>query len=296
MLSEAVLEQRKKGLGGSDIAAICGLSPWKSAYQVWLDKTGRSNGQEQNDAMAYGTMIEPVIRHWYEQHTGQKVNVPSRILVHPTHDFMLANLDGHTEDRVIEIKTARSNSDWGKPGTDEVPPYYLTQGHHYMMVSGFELVDFVVSFAGTMPVVYTVEADAEIQDMLLEKESEFWNMVKSDTPPPPTTLQDMLLAFPQSKGISVTASAQIEASVSRMKAIKHDIKKMEGEEEKIRAEIMAAMGEADTLTDLARKPLVTWKSGKSSSVFDSKTFQEVHPDLYRKFTIEKSASRRFLVK
>lgn len=295
-MDAALLERRRSGIGGSDVAAICGLSPWKSAYQVWMEKTGRSEGPEQNHAMAYGTMIEPVIRSWYELETGSPVIMPRGILVHPVHNFMLANLDGHTSDRVLEIKTSRSNSDWGEPGTDAIPVYYMTQLQWYMMIAGFELGDVAVSFAGTMPCIYTVESDPEIQELLIEKTTEFWDLVKTDTPPPPTTLQDMLVAYPRSQGVSVTASQDVEQLVAKLKVIKDGIKQAEAKEEAIKAEIMKAMGTADTLTDLQGKPIATWKSAKASTTFDSKAFQATHPDLYKQFTIEKPASRRFLVK
>lgn len=287
---------RSRGVGGSDVAAICGISPWKTAYQVWLEKTGQSEGQEQNEAMAYGTMIEPVIRNWYEQAIGEPVTMPSGILVHPEHNFMLANLDGYRSDRVVEIKTARSGSDWGEPGTDEIPVYYRTQGEHYMMVTGLTLCDFVVSFHGTMPVVYTIEADPELQEMILERESEFWEMVKNGTPPAPVTLQDMLAAFPKSQGKPITATSEIEALVSRIKSIKAESETLEGEFETIKAEIMGYMGNSDTLLDIAGKPILTWKSSRDGKTFDVSRFKADFPETYELYLKDKPGVRRFLPK
>jgi len=111
---------RTKGIGGSDVAAICGVSPWKTPLQIYLEKIGESAGSPDNPAMAYGRMVEPVILQWYEQYTGQTVAVPGP-LQHPRYPYLIAHLDGLTPDRVIEIKTARSSVDWGNPGTDQIP-------------------------------------------------------------------------------------------------------------------------------------------------------------------------------
>lgn len=63
-------EQRRAGIGGSDVAALLGLSKWKSPYQLFLEKTGNAPPQEDNEAMYWGRMLEPVIRDAYEEKTG----------------------------------------------------------------------------------------------------------------------------------------------------------------------------------------------------------------------------------
>src|SRR5512139_912790 len=94
-MREEWLKERSNGIGGSDAAPICGLSPWKSAYQVWLEKRGEADGpQQDNEPMFWGRTLEPVIRQRYADVTGRTVTVPNEILVHPKYDWMLASLDG----------------------------------------------------------------------------------------------------------------------------------------------------------------------------------------------------------
>ena len=108
------LEERRKGIGGSDVAAIMGLSPWKTAYQIYQDKRGEVKDFEGSAVMDWGKRMEPAIRQWYSDQTGRSVRLPDKILYHPVHQFMLASLDGFTDDnRVVEIKTARYSKDWG---------------------------------------------------------------------------------------------------------------------------------------------------------------------------------------
>ena len=88
------------------------------------------------------------------------MRLPEKILYHSKYPFMLASLDGFTDDnRVVEIKTARSGKGWGEPGSNEIPDYYILQVQHYMIVTGFEVTDVPVSIAGGSPELYEVPAD-----------------------------------------------------------------------------------------------------------------------------------------
>ena len=162
------LEERRKGIGGSDVAAIMGLSPWKTAYQVYQEKRKEVEDWSGNDLTDWGKRMEPAIRQWYSDKTGRDVRLPDKIMYHPQHPFMLASLDGFTDDgRVVEIKTARNGKEWGEPGTNQIPDYYAVQVHHYMTITGFQVADIPVSIAGGSPSLYVVEADKEISEMII---------------------------------------------------------------------------------------------------------------------------------
>lgn len=97
-LKDEWLNERKKGIGGSDASALCGLSPYKTPLQLWEEKRGLLGQKEDNEAMLWGRTLEPVIRQRYSDVTGRPVRLPTEILRHPTNDFMLANIDGFTDD------------------------------------------------------------------------------------------------------------------------------------------------------------------------------------------------------
>ncbi len=94
---------RLTGIGGSDLAAILGLSKWRSPYQVWLEKTGRSQPQAATLAMRYGIHNEGFVAKEYEAATGRKVERYTKMLRHPE-----APLIGHIDRRgpVISKKSA----------------------------------------------------------------------------------------------------------------------------------------------------------------------------------------------
>lgn len=290
-------EQRMTGIGGSDVAAILGLSKWNTPRGVWEQKVGIAQPVEDNPAMFWGRTLEPVVRQHYSDQTGREVRIPTDLLRSPQYTFMIANVDGVTADRrIVEIKTARDGRDWGEPGTDEIPIYYICQVQHYMAVTGFDVADVAVLIGGSDFRLYEIHADVEFQSLMVEKEAEFWECVTSKAPPAPVSYQDMLAAFKTSKSVEVVASGEIRSYVHRLKVLSAQIKQMEEEHEACKAAIMGAMGEADTLVAPDGKPLVTWKSSKPRESFDSKAFQAAHPELYPQFIKTGEASRRFLVK
>lgn len=293
----AWLEERRSGIGGSDAGAVCGVNKYKTPYQVWEDKTGKADPIPDNAPMLWGRNLEPVIRQHYSDVTGRVVMVPDMIIRHPKHPFMLANLDGFTEDRrVLEVKTARSGQDWGEPGTDEIPLTYLFQMQHYMAVTGYEVADVAVLIGGQDFRLYEIPADAELQEMMIEQEAEFWKLVECSTPPEPVSYQDMVQRFKTSTEAKKVITPEISQALERLRVLREGAKAIDGEEELLKVRIMAEMGEADTLTDLDGNVLVTWKSGKATERFDTKSFQSAHPDLYRQFSKRGDSARRFLLK
>ena len=89
------LRYRTMGIGGSAVSVIAGINPYKSAYQLWLEKTGQIELAEiENEYTHFGTVLEPVIRREFMERTGLKVRQKHMILPNETYPFMLANLDG----------------------------------------------------------------------------------------------------------------------------------------------------------------------------------------------------------
>lgn len=294
---EEWLNERRKGIGGSDAGAICGISPYRTPLQVWQDKRGLSGVVPDNDAMLWGRILEPAVRQRYSDVTGRTVRVPEGILHHPKFDFMLANIDGFTDEkRGVEVKTAASPKDWGEPGTDEIPLLYIFQVQHYMTITGFEVFDVPVLIGGRDFRIYEVPADKELQEMLIEKEAAFWRMVQESIPPEPVNYEDVVRRYRQSKAALITADSKILAATMALKEIRGQIGELEAHEDAVKADIMGFMKESDTLVDVDGAILATWKSGKPTNRVDLKALQKEQPDIYAKYLRPGEAARRFLLK
>ena len=295
MNREEFLANRRKGIGGSDAAAVLGLSKWKTAYDVFLDKTGQSEPTPDNDAMLWGRLLEPVIRQQYADRTGREVAMPS-MLTDAKSPYIVANVDGLCDDRVLEIKTARTAKDWGEEGTDEVPMQYFIQCQHYLLVTGKPIADVAVLIGSADFRIYTVEANEKLFGVMRTAYAEFWNNhVLTGNPPEAVSYADAVARFKVSNGQSVEATPEIVAALDALADASEKVKEAEKLEEDLKGKIMTFMGENETLTvdGLTR---VSWKTAKAAERFDSKAFKAAHPDLAAEFTKPGSASRRFLVK
>lgn len=154
-------------LGGSDMAAVLGRSPWVSPYRLWHLKNGTVQDSETTDAQARGHYLEDGIRRWWsDQHPEYEVHTGGTY-VHRERDYQLANPDGllvHDGRAVglLEVKTdGQDEGDtWGKSGTDEIPLYYRTQIQWYMDTVGVDVAHVAVLTARLEFRHYTVRYDA----------------------------------------------------------------------------------------------------------------------------------------
>ena len=297
---EEWLRYRKCGIGGSDVAAILGISKWNSAISLWLDKTNQTNEPvEENEAMQWGTIMEPIIRNHFAEVTGKTVVEVKAMLQHPEHPFMLADVDGLTTDdegnpAILEIKTASEykRSEW----ENDIPAYYQTQVQHYLCVTGVQKAFVAVLIGGNSFKVYEVDADAEIQSMLIAVEKDFWNKVQNmirpemDGSDAAKNLLDSLyrggieeqIVMPDEAIEYVDAYIEACAEEDNAKAKKQEASN----------HIKEIMGDYDKATCLGHS--ISWKP-VSSERLDTKALKEAEPEIYEKY-VKKSISRRFTIK
>jgi putative phage-type endonuclease len=291
------LAERRKGIGGSDSAAAVGLSKWTTRLELFLDKRGELEKHE-TPQMRWGTALEQPIRQEYCNQTGAEVLIPDAIYQHPEHKFALVNLDGIVinRERIFEAKTARSGEGWGEPGTDEVPAEYLLQAQHGMAITGLPATDIAVLIAGSDFRIYVVEADPQLQSMLLRQEAEFWDMVEQNTPPEPTTLEDVKLRWRVAQaGVSVEADDMLAAAAVGLRSWKDTLKAVVAKKDALEAQLQSAMKDAAELT-WGGETLATWKNVNAAPRFDMDRFKREQPDLYQQYLREASPRRMFLLK
>lgn len=290
------LAQRRTGIGGSDVAAILGLSPWRTPYQIWEDKTGRSEEQPETPALYWGRLLEDPIRQAYADRTGLTVTKPDRMFTSEEHPFMLANLDGIASDgRIVEFKTTSRADGWGEEGSDEIPDYYQTQVQHYMSVMGAERADVGVLIAGRDFRIYTVEADAELQRMLIEEEAKFWELVKTDTPPVVNCTDDAARRWRTATANKfLSADAEILSVWEDLCAIRHQIDVLKEEEDALKTLIMRAMKDAVSLKANG-KTLASWSLPSARKTVDTKRLKEEFPNVYESVLKQSAPQRIFRI-
>lgn len=293
------LARRRSGLGGSDIAAIVGLSKYATPYDVWLSKRGEDEPEDEGEKpwLYWGSVLEDVVAKEYATRTGNKVQRVNAQLIHPEHHFAIANidravvnpeirgnvrwLDGRlTTDRILECKTANgfAASMWGESGTDQVPEAYLCQTQWYLGITGARYADLAVLIGGSDYRTYTIEADTGLFSDLMTEAAAFWRLVEDGTAPDPQTVADAQARWAQHiKGAAVMASAATARAVEELAAIKDRMSDLKAREDMLKLAIMAEMQEAETLTDMGQ-PIATWKTQTAERV-DTNALRADHPEI-----------------
>lgn len=301
MLTSEQLQERRKGIGGSDAAAVLGLSKWMTPLDLYYDKIGeRQDFVTNEDAVHFGNVLEDVVATEYANRTGQKVHRVNQPQIHPEHSFIMANLDRRVvgAKKVLECKTANqyTSGDWGESGTDVVPDAYLIQVTHCMAVMGWAEADLAVLIGGQDFRIYNFELDVELMEMMIEAEGSFWLRVINREPPPATTKSDIDTYMAIDNGDYIVASSEVEHAVGMLKDVKAKLKEMGETKVQLETITKVYMGENSVLTDLNGAPLVTFKKAKDGNRLDSKALKAEEPELYRAFSKTTVGSRRFLVK
>lgn len=181
------LEWRKGGIGSSDAPIIMGVSPWKTPYQLWEEKTGRviNDNSDSNWAIERGNRLEPAARSHYETvvHNMEKSFLPVAI-AHEKYPMLRASMDGVCKELngAIEIKCP-GKADHEKAAKGEIPEKYYWQLQHQLNVGGYDWIDYVSYDGSEIKTVRMVKNEEDILK-LLEAEFKFWDCVIKDTPPP----------------------------------------------------------------------------------------------------------------
>lgn len=185
------LEYRKLGIGGSDVAAICGLSRYRSPLGVYLDKIGELPPLEDNPKMKAGRVLEPVIAEWFAEDTGMKVVKRNSIFQHKSHPFMLANIDrwipGMNAGLECKNTSEYCKDDWTGA---TAPTEYILQCNHYMAVTGADRWFIAVLIGGWDFQWRVIERDDELIGNLITIEKEFWESNVTVKIPPSFSHQD----------------------------------------------------------------------------------------------------------
>lgn len=216
---------RKSGVGGSDIAAICGLNPWTSPLEIWLKKTGQTVPPRQDsilsEAAEMGHELEPVTARRFTKITGLPIFENPGTLRMPNIPWALVNLDRTTEEGglpgVVELKTRSSYAlnDW----LEEPPVDVQVQTQWQLMVTGWSFGYTAALIGGQRTIVHRIERDEQLIDDLLAIGAEFWGWVETGTQPPldgsvaTGQLLDRIHAHPTRKDV-IADAAEVEKWLS----------------------------------------------------------------------------------
>jgi len=307
---ERWLGERKLGVSATDIAAISGLNPYKTIYDVFLEKLDLVEPTPNNPRMRWGRRMEEVLAEDYERMTGYhtfKVGLlrnPDFSLVIGTPDRLVIDPEDPPKDgrptKGLEVKTAgiRQKDRWGEPGTDNVPEEYLCQCLWYMAVTGLDEWDLIVSIAGTEPVIYTINRNDALIEELKRRAEAFWDTNVMAKEPPEVdeseSAKEMLNRLYQTADLDMIESDEnIDKLVAALERQRQLREIAESNERYLQNRIKALIGDHEGIRGEWGK--ITWKKTRDITDFDKKTFIKENPELAQKYSVTKPGHRVFRI-
>ena len=211
---EEFLARRKTGIGGSDVAAVMGVSPWKTPYQLWLDKLSPVAEEEpENDILLFGNLLEDVIAREYARRNNAKVQRRNEMFRHKEHPELTVNIDRYVVGgKILECKTcsAYASAKFGQSGSGDIPEYYYLQCLHAQYVTEIYSCDLAALIGGNEYRQFSAVYDKELAEFVAGRCSEFWKIYIVPQIPPQPTVNDNLAEYFMANGEKKLAPQRIK--------------------------------------------------------------------------------------
>lgn len=308
---------RKRYIGGSDVAAILGLDPYgKTPYTTYLAKIGEAPAEMDADKKLFLIRRKrwegPVIEMLREDFGGTIVRVstdadPNRY-IDAEHDFMAAEIDfewaegdgpiGNGEIKTVSPRAFGERFGWGEEGTDEVPIHYAAQVMHGLGVTGRQACIVAAMIGLDSMIFYRIERDDDLISDIRAKLKRFWfEHVIPRRPPEPIVIEDQIKMMLRQKGHPVQLTDEQLSMLKRIREIGHSIRRLEEEDEEIKFQLLDTIRRAwDIPADqelpedsalLMRGDVVVSKYARTRGAgLDQKRLKLDKPDLVREYTRE----------
>lgn len=285
-------------LGGSEIAAVCGLDPYCSPMLLAARKLGLVERQPESEAMRIGKALEPAIASLAGEAGYEVIPAPRETLVDPERPWCVGRPDGYTvvcEQRAVaELKAVGERahrSSW----EDGVPERYQAQAQWYMHLTDLPRALVAALVGGQRLELHALERDERAIEYLLDRGERFVETVRrGEIPEPigaPSERRDLAAIFPgATERVEVEASANVVRAVAQARKARERYERAKEAWERAQAKVQAAMGDATVLVADGRE-LARWTRYERSSI-DTRALRAEHPEIADAYT-RMSAARRF---
>lgn len=251
----AWLEERRKGIGSSDVAPVLGLSPWRTALDVYLDKVSPvKESSKMAPYLEWGIRHEPSMAAAVMDHYGWKLG-KTPTTIHREHRFLIASpdrvrLDGDGVNEIVEFKTSRMGDGFGEPETAEVPDYYWLQCQHLLEVFRetyeSQVCWLFVLIGGSDFRRYRIARDEAYLPTVLDSLEEFWKRVEDRNPPEPdwqheSTVQAVRRMYDHKPNSSIELDSFAKIQADEYERLGGEIKDLSFKREESKARLIVAM-------------------------------------------------------
>lgn len=330
MTTNEFLEERKHGLGASDVACVLGYSKFRTPIEVWLEKTSDGVINDSNIYTRFGNFAEEFVAREYGLERGVRTVRFNKQLRHSVFPNITGNIDRlvvpagqRTAAHQGEIRTSlglecKTVSDWGfrKGGEwgdeeDGVPMAYLIQCHIYLALTPCEQWDLAALVGGNKLKIYTIQKNRSLEHELCRRGQDWWDKhVVTGIPPEPSCEADVQLLYPQATPKKEAVADHVAfAAVRELRRINNEIAELEKIKEALQTDVKRGLAGAEILVDESGDKLATWGNRKGRTMFDLRGLLEAQnpgalpeeinhlfADISRRFTKTAAPSRAFILK
>lgn len=298
MLTKEQIEQRKSFIGGSDIAAVLGMSRWKTPLQIWGEKTGLLAPEDISKKLPVrvGNRLEDTVCEIFEEETGKKLAPGPGTVFHPSYPFLGATVDRMVvdEDAIFEAKTAGAfkADEWAE---DEWPAEYLLQVLWYLAITGKQTA-YIGCLIGNNKFVWKeVGRQEKTIARMIERAVTFWEKFVIPQVMPEVTGRDretLSALFPVAdEGKVVELDSKAAAICEVLEGMEADLRGLTRQVEEQKNQLRVLLGDAERGT--CGDWVIHWANIKSKRL-DMKALKETAPDVMAK-CYKETTTRRFLV-
>ena len=280
-----MVNDRKGFIGGSDIAAVMGLSRWTSALQLWAEKTGAVEPKDLSDieAVILGTELEDFVAQKFSKKTGLSVRRSPKIYEHSEYPQFKCQVDRLIEksDALLEVKTTSGwkAREWAG---EEIPAEYILQVNWQLGITGRNTGWIAVLIGGQAFKYKKIDFDKGLFDKQIEMALAFWKCVEDKTPPMAVGIDSPFIIElnPTHDDTVREADEDVNASVALLQETKMHIDTLMETKDDVEAKLKQVIG--SSLGIKTSKYVVTWKEQKRSSVDTEKMKTNGVYDEYKK--------------
>ena len=271
MLTTEQKELRKQGLGATDCAVVMGLSPYKTPYELWLEKTGRAEETTilSDDRLHLRHAHEETISREYARRMNVKLRRVNQTVIHKRLPFMLCNLDRVIigQRKIVECKSSSGfmRFSWGETGTDEAPIHYILQVQHQMACADYDDADIAALIDIDDYRIFPQPRSEKVIKRIEDACEKFWvEHVLADIAPPATTRGDLKLMYPINNGNFIEATPEVLSFITQRHVIKSSIKFQETEVDSLDKEIIEFIADNDGIKE-GERIVATFQANKNGT-------------------------------
>lgn len=279
---------RRRGIGGSDVGAICGINNYTSARHIYLQKTGQYESEfdgASQERMLFGHLLEPVVASEYSRRTGKRLATANATVCHKDYPWALANVDRIMLDEndnpvgILECKTAGEfmKDDWAE---GDLPLSYIYQLQWYLFVTGMQFGAFACLVGGNKFFYYDVVRDDDLIDMMFKKVDRFWNYNVKELVAPEldgSSSCEEFVAIEVKKGTETILADDVYDDLAKTVVdVKAEIKKLERIMEAAQYRLKEQIGEHETAH--TTNYTIRWPS-RTQQRIDSTILKAKYPEI-----------------